>query len=45
MPAFAPVPSPGLPIFDGVMDGDEVFPTGFEEVVVVELLVAGLGKI
>jgi hypothetical protein len=51
MPAFAPVLSPELPAFESVMDGDDVFPAGFEDVEdvegveVVELVVAGFGKI
>jgi hypothetical protein len=51
MPAFAPELSPGLPVFDGVAVGGEVFPAGFEEVEeveeveVVELAAAGFGKI
>ena len=48
MPAFAPVLSPELPVFESVMDGDDVFPAGFEGVEgveVVELVVAGFGKI
>jgi hypothetical protein len=54
MPAFAPVLSPELPAFERVMDGNDVFPAGFEDVEdvedvesveVVELVVAGFGKI
>ena len=45
MPAFAPVLSPELPAFESVMDGDDVFPAVFDDVEVMELVLAGFGKI